>query len=515
MPGFLASARLVGFCTLISRILGMARDTLMARAFGAGSVMDAFGIAWMVPNLFRRLFGEGALTAAFVPAFVSRLETGRKEDAFVLLRRLMTRLVLWLSLAVLVGIGITFVLPLVWRDEKTALVASLTRVMLPYLVLICGAAILGAALNSLKNFFVPAFAPVILNLVWIAPLLLLVDIWTVAWAIVVGGLVQFVMMAVRLWREGARVTPDFGPHEGLGEVGRHMLPVVFGLSLVQINELVDRVIAEACVPGHGAVAALYYGNQLTQLPLSLIGTSIATTIFPALAGAAAKNDEKGFSDLFSKGMRAALYIAIPATVGAIVLARPIIELIYEHGRFTTDDTTRAAGVLTWYIASLWCYCANQVQVRAFHARQDMSTPVKISASMVALNLALNLALVWPFKEAGIAMATSISGLISFLLLNHFLRRRHPELDFAPVRKTFALSLVAAAVMGAAAWGTWVGLTKVAPGPLFDGGFGRVAGQALRCLAPILAGAATYFGVTWLMGMREVRVLLRRGDNGPA
>jgi putative peptidoglycan lipid II flippase len=502
MASFLASARLVGLCTLASRILGMLRDTLMARSFGAGAEMDAFGIAWMIPNLFRRLFGEGALTAAFVPAFVSRLETGARDDAFVLLNRLMTRLAAGLGLLVLVGIGLTFLLPLVWHDPKSLLIAKLTRVMLPYLVLVCAAAILGAALNSLKRFFIPAFAPVLLNLVWLVPLLLSLDIWAVAWSIVIGGAVQLALMAARLWLDGAKLRPDPAPHPGLGEVGRNLLPVVFGLALVQINELVDRVIAEAFVPGHGAVAALYYGNQLTQLPLSLIGTSIATAIFPALAAAAAKEDKAGFSDLFSKGLRAALYISIPATVGAIVLARPIVELIYERGRFTHDDTTRAAAVLMFYIASLWCYCANQVQVRAFHARKDMTTPVKVSAAMVALNLALNLALVFPLKEAGIALATSISGLVSFLLLNLLLRRRHPKVDLAPSRRTFLLALAGSAVMAAAAWGAWRGMVHLVPA-------GGLTGQLLRCLVPIAAGAATYFAATWLMGMREVKVLMRR------
>ena len=502
MPSFLASARLVGLCTLTSRILGMLRDTLMARSFGAGAEMDAFGIAWMIPNLFRRLFGEGALTAAFVPSFVSRLETGARDDAFALLNRLMTRLIAGLGLLILLGVGLTYLLPLVWHDPKSALIAKLTRVMLPYLVLICGAAILGAALNSLRNFFIPAFAPVVLNLIWLVPLVLSLDIWAVAWSIVIGGGVQLAMMAARLWIDGAKLRPDPGPHPGLGEVGRNFLPVVFGLALVQINELVDRIIAEAFVPGNGAVAALYYGNQLTQLPLSLIGTSIATTIFPALAAAAAKDDKAGFSELFSKGMRAALYISIPATVGAIVLARPVVELIYEHGKFTPADSARAATVLMFYIASLWCYCANQVQVRAFHARQDMRTPVKISASMVALNLALNLALVFPLGEAGIALATSISGLISFLLLNTALRRRHPEVDLAPVRRTFALSLVGSAVMAAAAWGAWRVMALLMPA-------GGIPGQAVRCLVPIAAGALTHFAATWLLGMREGTGLLKR------
>ncbi len=509
--GFLASARVVGLCTLISRILGMLRDVLMARAFGTTLAMDAFGIAWRVPNLFRRLFGEGALTAAFVPAFVSRIETGKRDEAFSLLSRLMTRLVAGLGALVLVGVGITYLLPLVWKDEKTAMIAALTRAMLPYLVLICGAAILGAALNSLKNFSTPAFAPILLNVIWIVPLLIKPDIWVVALSIVAGGLLQFVMMMIPLWRAGARFAPDFRPHEGLREVGSHLLPVVFGLALVQINELVDSIIASVCVPGEGAVSALYYGNQLTQLPLSLIGTSIATAIFPALTAAAAKNDTAEFGALFSKGMRAALYIAIPATVGAIVLAKPIIELLFEHGRFTPADTTRAAAVMAWYVASLWCYCANQVQVRAFYARQDMTTPMKISAAMVVLNLALNLTLVWPMREAGIALATSISGFFSFVLLNHFLRKRYPEIDLRPARRTFVLSLMASAIMGAAAWGAWKGLSHAVPGALFAGTAGHIGGQALRCLVPVAAGGLVYFGVTSILGMREARILLKKSE----
>jgi putative peptidoglycan lipid II flippase len=503
-PGFLASARLIGACTFLSRILGMARDVLTSHVFGATMLMDAFGIAYMVPNLFRRLFGEGALTAAFVPAFVSRVETGKRDEAFGLLNRVLTRLVLGLLAIVAVGIGITFLLP---RDPKGLAVAELTRIMLPYVVFICGAAILGGALNGLKHFFAPAFAPVLLNVVWIGAI-----VWAhathaskgivwVAWAILAGGALQFALQLVPLWARGARPRPDLSGHEGLREVGTHFFPVVFGLALVQVNELVDRIIAELCVPGDGAVAALYYGNQLTQLPLTLIGASIATAVFPTLAGAAALGTKADFATIFQKALRATIYIAIPATAGTILFARPIVELVYEHGSFAAGDTTRATGVLTFYIASLWCYCANQVLVRAFYALRDTRTPMRVSAGMVALNLALNLTLVWPMQERGIALATSISGLGSFLALGALLRRRVPELDLRPVWRTVALAALGSVVMGMCAWAVWL-LMKA------EFGATSLGHELARTLVPIATGAVVYFVVTRLFGMGEAKSLMK-------
>ena len=363
-------------------------------------------------------------------------------------------LVLFLGSVTAVGIGLTYILPLFWPDEKMRLIMDLLRILLPYVPLVCAGAILGAALNGLFRFFAPAFAPIVLNVTWILVLPFLVmsyheneAIRYLAIAVVGGGVLQLLTMAIPLAREGARFRFDWAPRdESLRDVGRIFLPTVFGLALVQINEVVDQLIAEIFVPGDGAVSALYYANLLNQFPLSLVGTSIATAILPGLSAAVARTDRGEFGALFRRGLSGAIYFGLPASMGLILFGTDIVAVIFEHGRFTPDDSARAGLCASYFGVGLWCYCINQVQVRAFHAHKDTRTPVNVSAAMVALNFALNLALVWPMHEAGLALATSISGLASFLILNRILRRRYPELDPRPLKGDFLKSVAATAAM---------------------------------------------------------------------
>lgn len=508
-PSVRRSAVVIGLCTLLSRVLGMVRDVLCSHYFGAGMLWDAFTIAYRVPNLFRRLFGEGALTAAFVPSFVHLLEKDRRDEAFALLNRLVTMLVIVLGVVTAVGIAATYVLPLFWPDDKMRLVMGLLRILLPYVLLVCAGAILGAALNGLFRFFAPAFAPVVLNVTWILALPFLAMRYTqdtairaVAWSVIAGGVLQLLTMAFPLARAGVRFRPDWAPRDpGLRDIGRQFLPTVFGLALVQINELVDSLIAEIFVPGDGAVSALYYANLLTQFPLSLIGTSLATAVLPGLAAAAARGDRGEFGGLFRRALSGAIYLGLPASAGLGLFGTDIVALIFEHGKFTAEATARAGWAASLFGAGLWCYCANQVQVRAFHAHKDTRTPVRISAAMVALNLVLNLALVGPMREAGLALATSITGLATFLVLNAILRKRHPDLELRSLRPDFLKSLVATGVMGGAAWG--VASLLRAPGAT------TLWARALPLGAAVAVALAVYFGLTRLMGMRDAISLLRR------
>ncbi|HLF94162.1 MAG TPA: murein biosynthesis integral membrane protein MurJ [Planctomycetota bacterium] len=495
-PSFVRSAGLVSACTFLSRILGFVRDTLCAHFFGATMVWDAFSVAFRIPNLFRRLFGEGALTAAFLPAFVERFDGGKPEEAHALLGRLVTALALLLGLLAAAGIGVSFLLP---RDPKTELMAPLLRIMLPYLPLICVAAILGAALNGMRHYFIPAIAPVLLNLVWIAALFLFVrNIQAQAWAVVAAGVLTVLLMIPPL---AARRVP-LRPCLGLGdpafrEVGRKFLPIVFGLAPVQINELVGSLIAQYAVPGHGAVSALYYGNQLTQLPLALIGTAVATVVFPLFA-----SPREDFKEVFQKSLRFVLFLSVPATIGLMVLARPIVSLLFQHGElFGPLETDRTAAVTLLYSAGLWCYCANQIQVRAFYAKKDTLTPVKVSAIMVTLNLGLTLALVGSLGERGISIANSATGLASFLALNALLRRKHGEIDLKPVTAGLAKSVVAGLLMGAACWGVY---------HLLGGGLGVTIGRKLLLVfVPMAAGVVVYLALARLLRMDEAGMLLRR------
>jgi putative peptidoglycan lipid II flippase len=493
---FIRSAGVVSACTLLSRILGFVRDMLCARYFGATATWDAFSVAFRTPNLFRRLFGEGALTAAFLPPFVERYESAKPDEARALLSRLVTALAVFLGLLAAAGIAITYALP---NDPKTQLMAPLLRIMLPYLPLICVAAILGAALNGMRHYFAPAFAPVVVNVVLIAAMLpWWRDIHTQAWAVSIGGAVTILFLTVPLVARGMCPRPDPDIRDPVfRDVIRQSLPLIFGLAPVQINELVGSLIAQYLVKGDGAVSVLYYGNQLTQLPLALIGNAVATVVFPLFA-----SPKEDFEDVFQKSLRFVLFLSVPATVGLMVLARPIVSLLFQHGdKFGPDATDRTAWVTFFYSAGLWCYCANQIQVRAFYAKKDTVTPVKVSAGMVGLNLGIILALVWTLGERGISIANSVTGFFSFLVLNALFRKKHGDIDLKPITIGFLKSAVAAAVMGGAAWGVY---------RLMGGGLGdTIAHKLVLVFVPIAAGAVVYLILARILGMDEARMLVRR------
>jgi putative peptidoglycan lipid II flippase len=493
---FVRSAGLVSACTLLSRILGFVRDMLCARYFGASPQWDAFSVAFRAPNLFRRLFGEGALTAAFLPVFVEKIDGGKPEEAHALLNRLTTALALFLGLLAAAGIGASYLLP---DDPKTAQMAPLLRIMLPYLPLICVAAILSAALNGMRLYFAPAFAPVVVNIVLIGALApWWRDIHTQAWAVALGGIVTILFLCPPLFAKSMPVRPSLGFGDPVfRDVVRKSLPVIFGLAPVQLNEMVGSLIADYAIAGHGAVSVLYYGNQLTQLPLALIGTAVATVVFPLFA-----SPKEDFKDVFQKSLRFVLFLSVPATIGLMVLARPIVSLLFQHGdKFGPAETERTAWVTLCYSAGLWCYCANQIQVRAFYAKKDTMTPVKVSASMVTLNLGLTLALVFPLQERGISIANSVTGFASFLALNTLLRKRHGDIDLKPIYRGFLKNVIAGVLMGAATWGVY---------RLMGGGLGDTIARKLALVfVPIAAGVVVYLLLARLLGMDEARMLLRR------
>jgi len=501
-PSFVRSAGVVSACTLLSRILGFARDTVSSYFFGTSALWDAFALAFRIPNLFRRLFGEGALTSAFLPAFVERQDSGRPQEAAALLNKLATALTVFLGLVVAAIGAVTYGLPgLFPGDAKVAAEAPLLRVMMPYLLLICVAAILGAALNGMRHYFAPAFAPVLLNVLWIAALFAFPrNVWAVAWAVVLGGFLELLVMVPPLLSRGVKLRPDLDLKDpALRGVGRTFLPIVFGLAPVQINEMVGSFIAQHAIPGTGAVSSLYYGNQLTQLPLALIGTAVATAVFPLFA-----SPKEDFKDVFQKSLRLVLFLSLPATVGLMVLANPIVALLFERGRFTPEDTARVAGVVIFYSAGLWCYCANQIQVRAFYARKDTITPVKVSALMVLLNFGLTVALVGPLREKGVAIANSVTGLATFVALNVLLRRRHGEIDLRPVYAGLLKGALASALMGGAAWG----VLRLMPGA----GGATITAKLAAALVPVAAGVVVYLLLARLFRMDEARLLRRSHDD---
>lgn len=456
--GLWGPAAVVGGFTLLSRVLGMIRDMVFAYIFGAGQAWDAFVIAFAVPNMLRHLFGEGALTSAFVPVFVGKLETSH-DSARRLLRALTGSSLAILSAITLAAISVTYLVEAWSDDQKLGLILVTLRITLVYGPLICLTAILGAALNSLRHFAAPAAAPVILNAVTIGAAFLAPPadgeagrLQFLAWAVVVGGVAQLASQVPPLSARGMAPVPSFRWRgTGLKEVARGFLPAVAGLAVIQINEVFDNIIAELFVPGDGAVSAIYYANRLNQLPLAVIGFSLATAAFPAMSRHAARGEPVEFSASLRRALGLVFVLAIPAAVGLASISHEASKLLFERGEFGPEATRRTALVLVFLTIGLPFYAANMVLTRGFYSLRDMSTPVRVSLATVGLNLILNIALVFLVAEAGIALATSVTGILNFALLLRALRNR-VIVPLGGVARECACAAAAAGAMAAAIWG---------------------------------------------------------------
>ncbi|MDP6608959.1 MAG: murein biosynthesis integral membrane protein MurJ [Vicinamibacterales bacterium] len=461
------SASVIGAATMTSRLLGLVRDQVLAYLFGAGNAMDAFYIGFRIPNLMRDLFAEGAMSAAFVPTFTRRLTTQGRTQAWQLGNQLINALLLVTGLIVVAGIffapQLVALLAADFDDVpgKLALTTQLTRTMLPFLSLVAIAAVLMGMLNSLQQFFTPALSPAMFNLAMIAsgfalvpvmPSLGLPPITGMALGALVGGFGQVLLQWPALHRAGFRYRPILDPRDrGLREVLRLMGPGTLGLAAVQINLLVNTVLATG--EGTGAVSWLSYAFRLMYLPIGLFGVSIATAALPTLARQAARQAPDEMRRTVSSGLRLMLMLNVPATVGLVALAAPIVALIFERGNFTATDTAATAAALTFYAPGLLGYSAVKIAVPTFYALKDSRTPALVSVASVGLNVALNLVLVRFMGFRGLALGTSIAALLNAAALLVLLRRRFEGLEARRIAVAFVKIAVASAVMGWAALAT--------------------------------------------------------------
>lgn len=531
--GFIRGAGLIAALTFTSRMLGLARDCVCAAFFGVGLTWDAFSFAFRVPNLFRRLFGEGALSAAFVPAFTEYLELRDREDAWRFAGR--TAVALAMVLLVLLIAGEALVLALLrWLalSARWRLALTLTAVMLPYMVFICLTALAGAALHSMRHFAAPAFAPIVLNVCWIASVVAaayLVSpegttrIYIVAGGILVAGVLQLALQGAALAAKGFRWRLSFQPlHPEVRAIARSMAPVALGLAALQLNVLLDGVIAISLAAPEGKVgfslfgvsirypmeiganSVLYYGNRLMQLPLGVFGIALATAAFPTLSAQAARRDWRGFSESVRRALGTVLFVSIPAGVGLILLRYPVIELLFERGAFALmpRSTVRTAGVLCAYSTAIWAYCALHVLTRAFYSLKRPATPARIAACMVLVNLALNLGLVWHLREAGLAVATAISASVQVVVLYWILCRSVTLTGHGMLVTTVLKTAVATVCMAGACWGTLSVLPDAAEA-------GRLGLRLLRVIVPAAAGGMVYFAVAAALRTEELAELLRQ------
>lgn len=508
-PRLARSAGLFGLATMASRILGLLRDQVLAYYFGAGDAMDAFRVAFRIPNLIRDLFAEGAMSAAFVPTFTGALTTDGKPRAWRLANSVITALVLITGLLVL--LGIIFAEPLVrfYAEDyarvpgKLELTIYLARIMAPFLTLVALAAVFMGMLNALGHFFVPALSPAMFNvativiavaLVPVAPNIGIEPIVLMAFATLVGGVGQLAIQWRPLREEGYRYRPTVDAKDpALGRVLLLMGPGTIGMAATQINVLISTQFAAG--EGTGAVAWLDYAFRVMYLPIGLFGVSIAAASTPALSRLAAEQNTVQMRSTIASAIGLMLALNIPATLGLVALAGPIVALIFEHGQFTSRDTAATARALQFYALGLVGYSVVRIISPAFYALHRSRIPVMASVASVVTNIVLNTVLVRVMGFAGLALGTSLAAIVNAAIQLLLLRRELGGIQAGRVAITFLKTTVAAAAMAVAAWYTESWMHQLVPD-------NSIVMQALRVGVAIAVALAVLSLAAWILRLRE-------------
>ncbi|MET0103882.1 MAG: murein biosynthesis integral membrane protein MurJ [Sedimenticola sp.] len=495
----------VGSNTMLSRILGFIRDLVFAHVFGANAATDAFFVAFKIPNFLRRLFAEGAFSVAFVPV-LSEYKVKRSFEELKLFVDHVAGTLAGVLLAVtLVGVlGAPLLVSLfgggfLARGDMATfwLTSDMLRITFPYLLFISLAAFAGGILNTYNRFGVPAFTPVLLNLsligsaFWLAPLMD-TPIKALAWGVLIAGIVQFAFQLPFLHKlkllPGFRFAPK---DEGVRRIGKLMLPALFGVSVTQLNLLIDTLIASFLQAG--SISWLYYSDRLVELPVGVLGVALATVILPSLSKKHAAESREGFSDTLDWALRWALLLGLPAAVGLLMLSGPMIATLFQSDVFDARDVAMSQRSLVAYSLGLIPFILIKIFAPGFYARQDTKTPVRIAVIAMVSNMVLNLILVFPLAHAGLALATALSAALNATLLYRGLRREGVYQPPGGWPLLVARAVIASLVMGLVIylWGIelqgWLALDT----------WGRVT----RLMGAILSAMAAYFAVLFLMGIR--------------
>ena len=504
----IVSAGIISGATLLSRILGFLRDVIMANMFGAQMVTDAFLVAFRLPSLLRRLMGEGALSASFIPVFTEYLHKKDAQESWEMVNNVIS-LVIIMSI-VIVALCLLFAPWIITMcapgyrlyPRKFYLTTLLARIMFPYIFFIGLGALSMGILNSFNHFLFPALAPALLNIGIISGAYLISPrlkepIVGLAIGVLLGGLAQVLFEMPLLIHKGLkfRFTLDLH-HEGLRRIGTLMFPATFGLAVAEINSMVDTICA-TLLP-EGSVSYLYYSNRLIQFPLGLFGKAIGTAILPTMSGQAARGEIGTLKETFSFGLRLVMFITLPATVGLIILRHQIVSILFQRGAFTAQAVQATATALLLYAIGLFAYASVPVIVSVFYSFQDTKTPVKAAIITLTINMLLNVILMWPLKHGGLALSTSLSSILHFFCLCYYLRRKMGPLGG---RKIFVSYMKIVAASGLTGAGTWIVL-QYANMPSLS----RTS-SALALMIIIFIAAVLYACISHLMGSLEMSFLI--------
>ncbi len=509
------SAGLAGIATLTSRILGLVREQVLAAMFGASNEMDAFLVALRLPSLVRDLFAEGAMSAAFVPTFTRHLAQRGKADAWRLANNVITALILVTGAFVVLGILLARPIVNIYAPEfanvpgKIELTIYLGRLVLPFLTMAAVAAACMGMLNSLRHYFVPALAPSMFNVATLLCLLLLTPLVTwlgqppiaiLAIGTLVGGVGQIAVQWPALRREGFRFTPRLDLRDpGLRQILLLMGPGTLGIAATQINLFITTQLAT--YEGVGTVSWLQYAFRLIYLPIGLFGVSIATAVLPTVARHAASHDHAAIARTVGRGIGLMLVVNIPATIGLLILADDIVQLLFERGRFLPSDTLATATALRCYAIGLVGYATARISSPVFYALGRSRISVMVSVATIGLNVGLSLVLVRLLGFSGLALTTAICALFNGGVLLILLRRHLGQFDFGALATTLGKALAASAVMAAAVYGTLEGLRQALPGH-------GLPSEATRVLLAIVAGLIVLALSGPVLGIREINDAIR-------
>ncbi|MGQ9645041.1 MAG: murein biosynthesis integral membrane protein MurJ [Thermodesulfobacteriota bacterium] len=507
------AASIIGMGTLLSRILGFLRDMVIANFFGAGMAADAFFVAFRIPNLWRRLVGEGSLTISFIPVYTEYLTQRLKEET-----RALTHIAFTLAgilLLILTLLGILFS-PLLIRiiapgwftryPETFSLTVTLNQIIFPYLFFMGLFALCMGILNSLHHFFAPAFAPIFLNISIILSVLLFYaafqrPVMTLALGVLAGGIIQFLFQLPFLVKRGINFRFNFNlRHPAIKRIASLMVPGLIGTAVYQLNVFVDTIFA-SFLP-RGSVSYLFYADRLMEFPLGVFAIAIGMASLPSLSGLASQGKIEEFKETVSFTLRLVSFISIPAMVGLIALKTPIINLLFQRGIFDYFATEMTAKGLLFYSVGLWAIAGARTLAPAFYSLQDTWTPLKIALICLVANVVFNtiFILFTPLKHAGLALATSLSSILNLLLLFAKLGPRLGEMQAKSSIRSLLRILLCSLPMGLAAYlicslGNWTTT-------------GEVIQKALLLGTGIVAGLGVYLVCSYLMRNEEMRFLVK-------
>jgi len=534
-----SSAKLIAGCTLMSRITGLVRDMLLVHTFGLTWALDAFNYAFQIPNLFRRLFGEGALAAVFVPTFTHVLETEGKPSAWKILARTLALLTLiLLGLIVLIEAIVLIIWLIDPGGPARQVILTLTAIMLPFMLSICVVALFSSILNCLGSFVAPALTPIVLNLVmiigivWVGPMVGGGDpekqIFGVAFCVLVAGLLQFGLLIPVMRRRGVAFGWSLdtrNPH--VKAIARKMIPIMFGQGVLLLGTFFDAQIcalltyvgdgpAEFSLMGftlnyplkEGALSAISVAQRLYQFPLGVLGISLAVAALPTFSRLATRKDWAGWTREVVRSARLALFIGLLTGGMMIVLARPIVRLLFEYGKFDAAATERSARVLVFYGFGMWAFCVQHIVLRAFYSLGDVRTPVKISCVIVPVNLTLSLVLIWvgAVGEAAFAVSSAVTGAMSVLAGVWLLRKSTGAKLITRSTRIAVVKMLFAAIVSVAVL-YWLRQQWIAVLPLVIKW--EILLRGVDTFGSLLLGSAVFLLLSSLMGLSEHRSIIRR------